>query len=48
MYELLLVILGLGGLWLGAELVVKGSQNIARFFKISTIVSNQEPIIYFS
>ena len=37
MYELILLILGLGGLWLGAELVVKGSQNIARFFKISEL-----------
>ena len=37
MYELILLILGLGGLWLGAELIVRGSQNIARFFKISEL-----------
>ena len=37
MYELVLLILGLGGLWLGAELVVRGSQNLARFFKISEL-----------
>jgi cation:H+ antiporter len=37
-HELLLLIIGLAGLWLGAELVVKGSQNLARFFKISELV----------
>lgn len=37
MYEIVLLILGLGGLWLGAELVVKGSHNIANFFKISEL-----------
>jgi len=36
--ELLLLIIGLAGLWLGAELVVRGSQNLARFFKISELV----------
>lgn len=38
MYEFILLILGLGGLWLGAELIVKGSQNLARFFKISELL----------
>ena len=37
MYELTLLIVGLAGLWLGAELVVRGSQNLARFFKISEL-----------
>jgi cation:H+ antiporter len=37
-HELMLLIIGLAGLWLGAELVVRGSQNLARFFKISELV----------
>lgn len=38
LHELSFLVLGLAGLWLGAELVVKGSQNIASFFKISGLV----------
>lgn len=34
-YEIILVIAGLIGLWIGTELVIKGSINISRHFKIS-------------
>lgn len=37
-YELLFLIIGLAGLWVGAELVVNGSYNLARFFKMSELV----------
>ena len=31
----LLLILGLGGLWFGAELLIKGAKNIARHLGLS-------------
>ncbi|MBR9678654.1 MAG: sodium:calcium antiporter [Nanoarchaeota archaeon] len=35
MLEVLLLILGLAGLWLGAELVIKGSLRLSRYYKLS-------------
>ncbi len=38
MYELLLLIMGIVGLWIGAESVVHGSENIAKFFRVSPLL----------
>ena len=38
MNELLLLIMGIAGLWIGAESVVHGSENIAKFFKLSPLL----------
>ena len=35
LFEILFILAGLGGLWLGAELVIKGALNTAEHFKIS-------------
>ena len=35
MYELIFLVLGIGGLWLGTELIIKPAISIARHFKLS-------------
>lgn len=37
MQEVFLIILGLTGLWLGTELVIKGAVNIAEYYKLSQV-----------
>jgi len=37
MQEIFLIILGLTGLWLGTELVIKGAVNIAEYYKLSQV-----------
>jgi len=37
MQEIFLIILGLIGLWLGTELVIKGAVNIAEYYKLSQV-----------
>ena len=37
MQEVLLILFGLTGLWLGTELVIKGAVNIAEYYKLSQV-----------
>lgn len=37
MQEIFLILLGLTGLWLGTELVIKGAVNIAEYYKLSKV-----------
>ena len=37
MINIALLLLGLIALWLGAELIIKGTQNISEHFKISSL-----------
>lgn len=37
MQEVFLILLGLTGLWLGTELVIKGAVNIAEYYKLSQV-----------
>ncbi len=37
MQEIFLILFGLTGLWLGTELVIKGSVNIAEYYNLSQV-----------